>query len=128
MSNTVFDFVTDISYTKEYTLNESNLSVYVPFIVNKAFMQSMDTVLYVSELNKMGTVSKTMHHDFLFYSIPPRKRYEKWAKADDSIDLAIDNICAKYKVNRSHAIAYYALMSDELKQKFNKEKVKGGKR
>jgi len=91
-------------------------------------MQHMDTVLLASEMNKMSSLTKQMQHDYLFNTVDSKKRFGKWAKFDDSIEMAVKNIMSKYGCNREIAEGYYHLLSDDQKSEINKEKVKGGKK
>lgn len=128
MTKNVFDMINDISLDKTYTFNEDTRSMYNPYLVNRAFMQHIDTVMYAVETNKMVLLDKEMHHDFLFYGIDPKKRYGKWAKADTTNDQTIKNIMNKYQCNRDIAIGYYKLMTEEQLKQFEKEEMKGGRR
>jgi hypothetical protein len=70
-----------------------------------------DCVLLVNELNKSWNVSSEMHHDFLFYSIPKKKRFAKGIKVE-KIE-AIDYICRFYQCSKVVAQEYCKLMKDE---------------
>jgi len=126
----LFDFVTCLSETKVYKFDEDTKSVYNQFMINRAFMQHVDTILIANEMNKSGQITDEMHHDFMFYGIDARRRYGKWAKKnDDNVDV-LNYIKTCYDVNQDNALMYFNLLSDEeIQQIENKLKAnsKGGK-
>lgn len=122
-----FDYINDISYDKNYIFDENDSKNYNQFLINRAFGQHMDTVLLANEANKMVTLSKRMHHDFLFYSIDGKKRYGKWAKANEEDSEMIEFVQTLYNVNREVALDYIELLDKkELKQLKLKYDNKGG--
>lgn len=125
----LFDFVGDISEHKNYLFDEDTKSAYNQFMINRALMQHIDTILLASEMNKCGgNITDEMHHDFLFYSVEPRRRYGKWAKKDDSNIDVLNYIKMCYNVNHEIAIMYFNLLTnEEIKEIETKLKAKGGK-
>ena len=123
----LFDFVSAISENKSYMFDENDSSQYAPFMVNRAFMQHMDTVLLASEMNKAPHLSKLMHHDFLYYSIDAKKRYGKWAKSSMDDEDLIEFLKIKYSINTNNAVEYLELCDrDELKLELKKSMNTGG--
>jgi len=53
---------------------------YVPFLSNRNFSYSIDTVLVANEMNRFADCSKVLQFKYLFHSIKKRKRYAKWTK------------------------------------------------
>jgi hypothetical protein len=109
----VFDFVNDIGFTKEYLYTEQTKSKYESFIVNRAMSQHSDSIMYANEMNKYPELNKLLQHDFYFYVLSRKKRYGKWAKADKEDEAVLNLIIKHYKVNRVHAKQYLELMTDE---------------
>jgi hypothetical protein len=109
----VFDFVNDIGFTKEYLYTEQTKSKYESFIVNRAMSQHPDSIMYANEMNKYPELNKLLQHDFYFYVLSRKKRYGKWAKADKEDEAVLNLIIKHYKVNRVHAKQYLELMTDE---------------
>lgn len=110
----LFDFVKSLGETKEQLLTEETNSQYNQFMINRAFMQHIDTVLLANEMNK-SSVSNDMHHDFLYYSIDKKRRYGKWAKATDEDLELIEFLQTKYCINKDVAEEYLKLSDrDEL--------------
>lgn len=124
----LFDFVSDISETKQYRFDDDTKSVYNQFMINRALMQHLDTILLANEMNKRMTLTDEMHHDFMFYAIDAKRRYGKWAKkSDDQTDI-INYIKGHYQINYEHALMYMKLFTEEeLQQIETKMTAKGGK-
>lgn len=59
------------------------------FFVNRALSMGADTVILANEMNARPHVDYQLQFDFLINTIRPRKRYNKWIKADkiELIDL-----------------------------------------
>jgi len=109
----VFDFVNDIGYGKEYLYTEQTKSKYESFLVNRAMSQHTDSIMYANEMNKHPELNKLLQHDFYFHILSRKKRYGKWAKADKENESILNLIIRHYKVNRVHAKQYLELMTDE---------------
>lgn len=109
----VFDFVNDLSNDKRYYFDSASKSKYDAFMVNRAFSQHADLIMYVNEMNKNPWINKLLQHDFYFHVLSPKKRYGKWAKAGNDNEEAINLIIKEYKVNRVHAQQYLDLMTEE---------------
>ena len=123
----LFDYVKDLSEKKDYLYDPMQDKNYVPYVINRAFAQNIDTILIANELNKHPMLTKRMHYDFLFYNIEPRKRYGKWVKADESHAAAIDAVIDRYQVNRDVALSYIKCMDEAaLKELIEVTNHKGG--
>ena len=109
----LFDWVKNISESKQrWTVDKS----YVPYVINRAFMQYQDCIFIVNEANKLGISDPQAHYDFLFYSIPKRKRFAKWAKEEKhDFEQIIFYIMEKFCYNRKTAIdMYYSMTETEI--------------
>lgn len=109
----VFDFVNDLSNDKRYHFDSNTKSKYDAFMVNRAFSQHADLIMYVNEMNKSPWLNKLLQHDFYFHVLTPKKRYGKWAKAGNDNEEVLKLIIKHYKVNRVHAKQYLDLMSKQ---------------
>lgn len=128
-STTLFDYLSDITYGKQYKLEEDDSKAYVPFMINRGLGQHIDCIMLANEMNKRPNISKLMHHDFLFHSVDSKKRYGKWAKADDTDSDIIEFVMQHYLVNREIAIEYMSLLDrDDIKQMKLKSELKGGRK
>lgn len=123
----LFDYVNDINQNKNYIFDDKDSQNYSVFMMNRAFMQHLDTVMIANEANKMSSLSKLMHHDFLFYSVEPKKRTGKWVKFDDSELEMIQHLQEKYAINRNVAIEYLNMVDRAtIKKEINDLNMKGG--
>jgi hypothetical protein len=75
----VFDFVKAIN---EKTSIEYNDTDYVPYVVNRAMSNNIQTLFFANELNKFNQLAKKMQFDFLYHGVPKGKRFDKWHKQD----------------------------------------------
>lgn len=83
-----FDFVNAIHYSKEALIvDEWSEKQYNPFIVNKSLSFGMDTVIPANEMNIRPQLGKSLQFSFLINTIRPRKRFNKWLKAEKIEDL-----------------------------------------
>ena len=125
----LFDFVGSISEKKNYLYNDDTKTVYNAFMINKAMMQHLDTILLANEANKMQGLSDEMHHDFLFYAIEPKRRYGKWAKKQEADRQDVINYLQEhYHINNERALEYLNLLPEEdIEHIETKLKRKGGK-
>jgi len=83
-----FDFVNAIHHTKEALIvDEWSEKQYNPFIVNKSLSFGMDTVIPANEMNSRPHLGKSLQFSFLINTIRPRKRFNKWLKAEKIEDL-----------------------------------------
>ena len=89
-----FDYVNSINFTKKNLMrNTENDELaerdYVPFLTNKSLSYFTDTLLYANEMNKYHFLDKKLQYEFYLNSIRKKKRFAKWAKADDNDDLSM---------------------------------------
>ena len=89
---------------------------YVPWIINKALINTKDTVFFAEIMNQYHSLDKDIQYTFYKLGIPKAKRFGKWGKAD-AINTDVELIMTRYQVNRRIAEVYHKLMGDEdLKQ------------
>lgn len=119
----LFDLLSSITETKEYLFGSDTEKEYVPFMINRGLSQHVDCILYANEANKAPSLSKRMHYDFLFYSIPKKARRGKWAKTDDSNKDVLELLARKYNISKERALEYMKLLDQndliELKESYN---------
>jgi len=80
--STIFDTIKAISSTRPLTyqdLQDENCP-YEPFMVNRAFSLTEDTVLAASMMNERSHLDKDMQAEFYIHTLRPRRRFEKWPK------------------------------------------------
>lgn len=78
----LFDFTDALGKNKRDLLAEdpSWEKEYSAFMVNAAFSQHLDSILYANEMNRLGHLPKRLQHDFYFHALPRMNRFGKWAK------------------------------------------------
>ena len=79
----LFSFVDSISASKDYIYDETTAGEYNQWLINRAFMLHTDTVYHAALMNHWSQLDKKMHHDYLFYSLPKKKRWKKWLKQSE---------------------------------------------
>lgn len=87
-----FDFVNAIHHTKENLIvDDWSEKQYNPFVVNKSLSFGADTVIPANEMNSRPHLEKRLQFDFLnsINTIRPRKRFNKWLKAEKIEDLEV---------------------------------------
>ena len=111
-----FDFINSINFTKKNLMrNTDNDELaekgYVPFITNKTLSYFTDTLLYSNEMNSLHHLDNKLQYEFFLNSIRKKKRFAKWAKADNSNDL--DMICEVFKYSLPKAKIALSLLTDQ---------------
>lgn len=118
-----FDFINAINSGK-YVLDENNEKDYLPYTVNKGFSYFTDTILYSNEINLYHKVDIKLQFDYLINSIRPRKRFEKWAKKVDDVDLNL--VREYYGYNIAKANEALTILSPEQLTRIKERLDKGG--
>lgn len=108
-----FDYVNSIDTKTPIEFEDSE---YMPFMVNRAFSQHLDSVLFANEMNKAYELPKKMQYDFYYYGLSARKRYGKWHKKDNNDEDVIQYLYKLLNLNRAEAKHYLSLLSEEEKQ------------
>jgi len=77
-----FDILNAINEHNPSLLNEENEKDFVPYLVNKGLSYSADTIIFANEMNSRPHVPPLLQFHFFINTIRPRKRYNKWLKAE----------------------------------------------
>ena len=85
------------------------------FVLNRGLAQTMDTVLFAQELNKLSVTDPDQHYAFCFHSIKKRKRWAKWCKKTDLIS-GLDEVSRFYNISREKAAEYMTILTKEQVQ------------
>jgi len=117
-----FDFVNAIHHTKEgLIVDEWSEKQYNGFIVNKALSFGLDTVVAANEMNSRPHLEKRLQFDFLINIVRPRKRFNKWLKAEKIEDLEM--VKKYYNYNTDKALQALRILTPEqlikIKEKLN---------
>jgi hypothetical protein len=119
---TPFDFINAIHYSKEHVIvDDWSEKQYNPFIVNKGLSFGADTVIFANEMNSRPHLEKHLQFFFLINSVRPRKRYNKWLKAEKVEDIEV--VKQYYKYNTEKALQALKLLTPDqiltIKEKLN---------
>jgi hypothetical protein len=88
---TIFDTINALSSTRPLIyqdLVEENLP-YEPFMINRAFSLSEDTVMAAAQMNERPYLDKDVHALYYVHALRPRRRFEKWPKLLDDPDAKV---------------------------------------
>lgn len=92
------------------------------FYVNKALSMGVDTVIYANEMNSRPHLDYQLQFDFLINTIRPRKRYNKWIKAETVDVLEVIQEYYGYSITKARQVLPI-LTADQLsyiKERLNK--------
>ena len=121
-----FDFANAINHSKENLIvDDWSEKQYNPFIVNKSLSYGADTVIYANEMNARPHLEKRLQFDFLINTVRPRKRYNKWLKAETVDVLATVQEYYGYRIDKARQVLplLSANQLEQIKNKLNR----GGK-
>ena len=110
-----FDFVKSINYQKQDLLQGDVDGCverdYIPFIVNRALSNTVDTVLFANETNMRPFLDKKLQYHYLLNTILRKNRYGAWLKSD--VSEKVDLIMRYFKFSLDKAKSVEAIFSDE---------------
>ncbi len=125
-----FDLVNAINSKKNVDWTEEAEKEYKPFIINRNFAKTADTVLFAAEMDLASHLDKKLQYDFYFYGVSKGKRFEKGIQKDKKSDeeqLVIDIL----GVNLDCAKSYVKVL-DQVNPGWEKEEKerleKGGRK
>lgn len=123
-----FDYINSINFTKKNLMKGSENDElaekgYVPYITNKTLSYFTDTLLYANEMNRYHFLDNRLQYEFYLNSIRKKKRFAKWAKADDNDELSM--ISEFYQISLSKAKEAIKILSPE-QIKIIKDKMEQG--
>ena len=103
-----FDYVNSINFTKKNLMkNTANDELaekgYAPFLTNKSLSYFTDTLLYANEMNRYHFLDKRLQYEFYLNSIRKKKRFAKWAKADDNDEVMMVQEYFKFSPQKAKA-------------------------
>jgi len=120
-----FDFVNAIHYTKqELIVDDWSEKQYIPFIVNKSLSFGFDTVIPANEMNSRHHLDKRLQFSFLINTIRPRKRFNKWLKAEKTEDL--DIVKKYYNYSTEKALQAMRILTPDHLNTIKKRLYTGG--
>lgn len=122
-----FQFVTDITHNKSNIMvDDLTEKEYPPFMVNRSLSYFPDCVLMANEMNINHHLDKRLQFDFLINIVRKKKRFSKWAKAQQSDEIEV--IKEYYGYSNEKARQIHSLLSSEQIDELKKKVYRGGKR
>lgn len=119
-----FDIIRSISYEKKQLINKENESEYNSFIVNRGLGRFTDCVLYANQMNLYTNLPNYMKFDYLINTIKPKKRFAKWIKANQDVNILA--IMEYFEYNQDKACDMLKVLSDDeiktIKKQLKSEK------
>jgi hypothetical protein len=122
-----FDFINAIHHSKEKLIvDEWSEKQYEPYIINKGLSFGHDTVIPANEMNSRPHLDRRLQFDFLINIVRPKKRFNKWIKADKIDDLEVVKEYYGYSTEKAKQVLP---LLDQSKIEHLKTKIiKGGKK
>ena len=117
-----FDILNAINEHNPSLISQENEKDYVPYLVNKGLSYSADTIIFANEMNSRPHVPPLLQFNFLINTIRPRKRYNKWLKAEKIEVLELIKEYYGYSNEKSRQVLPLLTSSqiDIIKNKLNK--------
>ena len=121
-----FDFINAIHYRKDKLIvDDWSEKQYNPYIINKGLSYGHDTVIPANEMNSRPHIDKILQFDFLINIIRPKKRFNKWIKAEKIDDLEVVKEYYGYSTEKAKQVL--PLLNDSIIIELRKRITKGGK-
>jgi hypothetical protein len=121
-----FDFANAINHSKENLIvDDWSERQYNAWIVNKSMSYGADTVIYANEMNSRPHLERRLQFDFLINTVRPRKRYNKWLKAETVDVLATVQEYYGYSIDKARQVL--PLLSDAQLEHMTNKLNRGGK-
>lgn len=121
-----FEYVNAINTSKkDIMIDDIAEKAYVPYTINRSLSYFNDTALVANEMNKHSHIDKKLQFHFLLNIVRKRKRFSKWAKAEQISD--IDIVKEYYGYSDEKARQVLGLLNDEQMTILKGKVYKGGK-
>ena len=123
---TPFDFINAINETKENLIvDDWSEKQYNPYIINKGLSYGRDTIHVANAMNSRAHLDKFLQFSFLINTIKPKKRFNKWIKAE-KIE-ALEVIKEYYGYSTAKARQVLPLLDDSKIDYLRTKLIKGGR-
>ena len=103
---------------------------YIPYIINKGLSYGADTVIQANEMNSRPHLDKKLQFQFLINNIRPKKRFNKWIKADKIESIEVIKQYYGYSTDKARQVLPLLNQSqiDLIEQKLEKGGINNVKR
>lgn len=119
-----FDFIKAINITKDDSILIDEKK-YPSFMVNRGLSNFPDTILFANEMNINHHLDGKLQFSFLINTVRKRKRFSKWAKADNSEALQV--VKEYYGYSNEKARQALTLLNNAEISELKEKVYKGGK-
>lgn len=126
-SHGLFDYVKDLTHNKKMikTSDPNFEKSYNPFMIGRALSFNVSDVMWANILNMYhDSMTKTMHHDFLFHGLNASSRRGRWIK-DSPKDVDVQLVSEYYHISLRESESMIDLISSDELEKIRV--AKGGK-
>ena len=126
-----FDFINAITYNmNDLMVDDWAEKQYAPYIVNKGLSYGADTVIQANEMNSRPHLDKKLQFQFLINNIRPKKRFNKWIKAEKIESIEVIKQYYGYSTDKARQVLPLLDQSqiDLIKQKLEKGGINNVKR
>ena len=121
-----FDFINAIHYSKDNLIvDDWSEKQYNPYIINKGLSYGHDTVIPANEMNSRPHLDKILQFHFLINIIRPKKRFNKWIKAEKINDLEVVKEYYGYSTEKAKQVL--PLLDDKIIDDMKRKITKGGR-
>jgi hypothetical protein len=121
-SFSVWNFINDISFNKNYLLDETTERMYTPWTVNKNFASHIDTFNAAEFLNRNHHLDLKMQHDYMFYSVQAKKnRWKAWLKKTDAEKKEhkiLEDVANVLNYNMQKTLQFWKMLSPKQRKSF----------
>lgn len=108
-----FDYVKNINGHGERM--DTDEGGYDPFVVNRVFSNTPDTVLFANELNLNWRLPRQMQYDFYRFGLSKHpRRFGKWEKREGEDDAALAIVMEVFGYSRSKAIEVLPILQPRM--------------
>jgi len=115
------DWLNSINFNKKNLYEEDPTAKYPAFLVNKCLSGSIDSIMFVNEMNKSHYLDPKMQYDFLLNSLRKKKRWAPFLKKEKIND--IDAIKKYYRYSNEKAQQALRILTrdqiEHIKMKMN---------
>lgn len=119
-----FDFVNAIHQRQNLIVDDDTERQYNPFLINRALSFGHDTIIPANEMNCRAHLDKRAQNIFLINMIVPKKRYNKWLKAETVENVELVQHYYGYSISKARQVL--PLLSEEEIQIIKEKLFKGG--
>lgn len=98
---------------------------YVPYMVNRIFSNTFDSVIFANEMNRYSNLSRQQQFDFYYHGLGKKKRFGKWHKNQDDTE-ELELIQEAFGYSKKKAKGVLNLLRPHLSD-IRKELDKGGR-